>query len=261
MRPVNLNVVEGGISRLRVKGRASEKTLYDAVNCHITADNTVVVRPGTVREYTLPEDTYGLCSFNGQLHTFATEFVDLGSASGIVVNIITHPEQIELDLQKIHFAQPFLGALYVVAEFENGDVFHYWLQETEATVWEAETVYTNRSVVRPTTRNGFAYRGRSLVDPPPAWSPEVPREVGARVTPTEFNGFYYEVTDVFGDNPRSGPLEPEWPTLDGQIINEDSEAEGNVPPRPPQPPTGGQTPPEWDGLPENPLDRYRFGLP
>jgi hypothetical protein len=247
MRDAPLTVLKGGINRLRTKGGARADNLYDLLNGYLTEDGTVHVRPGSFLVATLPEATYGLVYFNGSRHTFASSSVAV--PTGYTLHVLFHPEYdpddddpTQFELAKVHFAEPFLGFLYVVAEFADGQVFHYWLQ-TGGT-WEADTVYNDGDVVEPTVPNGLAYRATRLGSPLPSWAPNVARTEGPppdQIEPTEYNGYFYTVVDTIGSNPQSGTTEPDWPTEEGAQIFEDTEGVVSATPATTAPPST-QTP-------------------
>lgn len=244
MRAAPLTVIKGGINRLRVKGGAKADSLYDLVNAYVTDAHTVRVRPGTRRDAELSLLTRGLCAFNGSLHTFCHVSVEV--PNGYTLHILAHPdsaEGYEIALKTIHFSEPMMGALYVVAEFEDGAVFHYWLQD--ATAWVAETHYLYGALAQPTVPNGLVYRATRLGDPYPSWTPNTPRFDGigdypyaqSIIEPTVYNDFFYECVSAVGSNPRSGGTEPTWPTEDGaQVIEEADSTTETVSPNPPPPP-------------------------
>lgn len=250
-RMVALNALDGGITRQRVKGGANPKWLYDLVNGYVGPDGKVYSRPGTTDEIQLPEGTRGLCSANGKLVVFASSVV--ASPDPLVeVEVLTHPTDPTAELLDIHFAAPFLGGasgvyLYVVAEFNDSSVYHYWLRHADT--WEASTVYQLGDLVEPTVPNGFVYRASRLGDPGVLWAPGVKRAVGDVVEPTTFNGFSYECVETIGDNPRSGAAEPVWPEEDGAQVIEDTERDQ------PTTPSTGTTDPGTD-LPPDLRDRY-----
>lgn len=234
---VALTTIRGGINRQRTKGGAPEDALYDLLNAYVTKSKNVVPRPGTARVYDLGENTAaesptrGLVSYNGGLHTFCHKFVDL--PVGVTLHIITHPDQTPEDLipiEEINFASPFMGYLYVAATFTNGDCFHFWLQEGAA--WQADTAYELGDIVIPTATEfaGLAFQAQRLTDPNPAWQASVERALNDVIEPTEYNGFYYTVVEVQGTNPRSGTVEPEWPTEDGAQVVEDADGTDPTPP-------------------------------
>lgn len=139
-------------------------------------------------------------------------------------------------LEKIHFAQPFMGALYVVAEFDDGGVFHYWLQQGEQ--WEADKVYKAGDLVYPETPTGFVYRAKRLGSANPPWAANALRYDGTTsgyeasvIEPTVYNDFYYTCIATTGASPRSGETEPEWPVVDGATVIEstDNPPDVNIP--------------------------------
>lgn len=358
-RQVSLTVLKGGIDRLRTKGSAKIEHVYDLVNCYVTRDGTVKVRPGTTREETLPSTSIGLVAHAGALHTFVSSSVewdddvsttvtigtsgsnygyidsfetglidpdptevdgqaleaaflnglgtftvqfagdvsdqfdivrvesassgvyvelavadadlDTGSSfgwnsagvgwdgiagsdrivtfrksvpDGYAIDILLHPLEPSAELTDIHFAKPFLGALYVVAEFDTGEIFDYWLQSADE--WDSITEYSANEFAVPSTVNGFVYRATRYGSAYPAWSPGVLRTVGngssvepSRIEPTVYNEYYYEAVDTDGDNPRSGSIEPTWPTNDGEEIIENTDGTTPATPNaanPPAPP-------------------------
>jgi len=254
-RPGQLTVVKGGINRLRTKGGARADTLYDLLNGYVTESKTVKVRPGTVREATLDEATRGLVAFNGSRHVFASESVAV--PDGYTLHLLFHPEfdpdddePEQYDLVAVHFAKPFMGFLYVVAEYADGQIFHFWLQSGGA--WEADTVYNAGDIVEPTVPNGLTFRATRLGSPLPSWAANVPRADGDQIEPTEYNGYYYTVVDTIGASPRSGATEPEWPTEEGAQIFEDTEGATSSTPTTTSPPST-QTPSEET------RDRYNRG--
>lgn len=235
MRSLPLTTIKGGINRLRTKGGARPDNLYDLVNGYVSEAGTVRVRPGTERVATLDSRTRGLCAFGGELHVFC--HVPVAVPEGYVLNILAHPDPPDVGygyayaddntvaLDTIHFSEPFLGGLYVVAEFEDGSVYHFWLQPGRT--WEASTEYAAGDLIAPTVANGFLYRASRLGDPNPPWQADEPRYDGIAdayaqsvVEPTEANGYYYVCVSTEGPNPRSGTTEPVWPTYAGGIVVE-----------------------------------------
>lgn len=218
MRSQALSTLTAGMTRQRDKGGASPESLYELTNGFVDASGAPTSRDGTVFEPLLPDGTKGLCAFQDVLHVFALSNIDPGDPL-YVVNILIHPdENFAGTIKKIHFAKPFLGFLYVVAEFSNGDVYHYWLQVKGS--WTADTVYMPGDIVMPTTPNGFLYKA-TVATNPTAWAPGVVRNLGDTVQPTTANGWYYVVTEVDGDAPASGTVEPDWPVQEGATIAED----------------------------------------
>lgn len=253
MAQAPLTVLKGGINRLRDKGGARADWLYDLVNGYLTESGTVRVRPGTTRTETLDSATKGLVAFRGGFHVFSHGIVSV--PSGYTLHVLVSPESddtvdppVTYTLTRIHFAKPMLGYLYVVAEFSNGGVWHYWLQQ--GTTWLASTMYKEGDLVQPTTPNGLAYAATRSGAPNPVWTAGKVRAVGDRVEPTVYNGFYYEVIDTAGATPASGEVEPEWPESAGATIEENTDTTPGTEPTPATDP--GATPGS------DVLDRYDY---
>jgi hypothetical protein len=229
MRDAPLTTLKGGINRLRTKGGARADNLYDLVNGYINEAGKPVGRPGTKRIATLDLQTKGLCAFDDSLYVFSHQqvFVPDGFTLAILVHPDTVEDGVEHSLETIHFAQPIMGALYVVAEFDDGEIYHYWLQP--GVEWTAETVYDIGDLVHPVTPNGFVYRAERTTAANPVWAADVPRYDGSTsyeqsvIEPTTYNGYYYVCVLAQGDNPRSGTVEPTWPTEEGALVTESAD--------------------------------------
>lgn len=241
MRPIPLTVLRGGINRLRTKGGARADNLYDLINGHLTDAGTVKARPGTRLNATLPATTKGLVSFDGGLHTFSHETVTV--PSGYTLHVLAHPNPptgTTPEITTIHFVAPFLGFLYVVAEFEGGDIFHFW-QRTSGE-WTAATGYKAGDVVEPTTPNGINYEATRLGAPYPAWAASVPRALNDIIEPTVYNDFYYQVIEALGTNTISGTVEPDWSEEPGGLTYERADSQDGAASGPNSGPGSNNTP-------------------
>lgn len=216
MRPVPLTVLQGGINRLRVKGAASSHTLYDLTNAYITNAGSVAPREGTIRAATLNSSSVGLCCVDGQFNVFATSLISV--PSGYICNVLVNPNNSADTLKKIWFAKPFMGFLYVVAQFTSGAIYHYWLQNNGT--WTANTVYQTGNIVLPPSATGLAYQAVRDVPPNSVWQPNVSISAGTIVEPTDATGYMYKAVAVAGTTPHTGSTEPSWPVTSGGIIQE-----------------------------------------
>lgn len=244
-RHVLLSALKGGIDRQKIKGNASQESLYDLVNGYVDASGTPVSRPGTSGAATLLAGTKGMCAYDGGLVVFSHQVVEL-AGDLVTCAVLSHPDNIDLAIVEIHFAGPFLGFLYVVAEFVGGDVFHYWLQGADT--WQANTPYRIGQLVEPTIPNGLVYSATRVSPPGTPWAPNVARAISDAVEPTVPNGFVYTVVDTIGATPRSGEIEPIWPEDDGAQIYEDTDIGTQLPP--------STSAPAPAPLPSDVLDRY-----
>lgn len=225
MRTLSFNSSKGGLNRQRVRGGVKAETLYDALNTYQTGARTWVQRDGTVRDAVLAANTRGLTAFKGILHTFSNKLEDY-TPVGYQANVLAHPTDDEATLTEIHFAQPFMGALYVVAEWSDGGIYHYWLASSGE--WTAETVYLDGTVVTPTVPNGLLYKAvaNNPDAPTQTWQPLKNYAVGDKVLPTTYNGYYFEVTATQGDVPISGAVEPSWNANEGAETVESLDSTG-----------------------------------
>ncbi|MBA4279300.1 hypothetical protein [Ralstonia sp.] len=215
-RQITLNAVQAGMTRLRDKGGANPNSLFELTNAQVTAARTIRSRPGTRLVATLPAQTRGLTVYLGQITTFCHEPVAVPAS--IRLEVIRHPSQADLPLRAIHFAAPHMGFLYVVAEYGNGSIFHFWLQTIAP--WTPNAVVIPGQTVTPTTQTGYLYQASRTDTPAPVWQPGVTRAVNDLVEPTVSNGYRYRAVETFGPRPASGRDEPEWPTVSGQRVTE-----------------------------------------
>jgi hypothetical protein len=226
MRVQELSTANAGMTRLRTKGNAAPNTLYDLLNGYITLSGTIKPRPGSTLDISLPADTAGLVSHKCRLYVFKHEPDTTSNPDKYVVAVLRHPTDPTQTVAKIHFASPFMGFLYVAAEFSDGNVWHYWLEELDP--WSPNTDYVEGDRVFPTTENGYAYRAKRPGSPNPAWQPSTRYELNDVVEPTVANGFKYTAVSVTGD-PVSGDVEPTWPEQSGgQVIEYASGIESTV---------------------------------
>lgn len=214
--PTPLTVVQGGITRLRVKGAALKNSLYDLLNGYVTMQGTVQVRGGTIRNAVLSQVTKGLMWFDGSFRVFA--HTPTAVPAGYLCQILVNPHDSTQAIARIHFAVPFMGFPYVVAEFANGDIFHYWLQNNGK--WTANTVYMNGDFILPTTDNGFAFAATRLEKPHTVWSGNASVALNDIVEPTVYNGYMFKAIAVAGAAPHTGSVEPAWPNTENATIQE-----------------------------------------
>lgn len=255
MRPFTLTAIKTGISRQRVKGGARPDALYDLINAQLNAAMEIVPRPGTMDFDTIsytgdPVISKGLAYFRGKYHVFSAHFGALDN-TGVVLHVLPHPDDPDQEIKEVHTSEPFLGYLFVVVEFENGDVRYFWLTEGEdgGEAWKASHVYIADTMVSPTDPNGFFYRATRLTPAGDTWKPSEEKALNDVVEPTIYDGFTYTAVDVYGDNPRTGTEEPSWNAVDGGLTYEFAD-EGT---------SGGGTPPPTGNPPVPPDVPGRYG--
>ncbi|MEN5115846.1 hypothetical protein ABE488_00715 [Luteimonas sp. TWI662] len=235
MARFQLNAASGGINRQRVKGGPKPDNLYDILNGYVDASGAVLSRPGTSEHRRLPPGTVGMCAFDGGLVVFSHQVVN-GLPRGVRCEVLTHPDDRTLPLSVIHYAGPFLGALFVTVEFVNGDVFDFWLQRADN--WRASAIYQSSDRAQPSNPNGFVYEPTRAGAPGVVWQPGVERRVGDVVEPPVANGYEYVVVEAIGAPPRSGQAEPAWIAQEGAAVIEQADVPVQMPPGQTQPQPG-----------------------
>lgn len=226
MRIQPLSTANAGMTRLRSKGNAAPNTLYDLLNGYITLSGTIRPRPGTQTDITLPTNTKGLVAHKCRLYVFSHIPQVTSNPDKYVVATLRHPTDATIAIRQIHFASPFMGFLYVAAEFDDGNVWHFWLEELDA--WSPNTDYMIGDRVFPSTENGYAYKATRPGSPNPAWAANVEREIGDVIEPTTYNGYKYTVVAVTGTTPQSSSVEPDWPQQSGAQVIEYGQAEAST---------------------------------
>lgn len=216
MRPIPLMYLKEGINRLRVKGGARPTSLYELRNAWVTQDGSIEPREGTIRNATLDTNTVGLCTLRGRFNVFSNALQSV--PAGFDCNVLVDPNDPSQMPKTIWFAKPFLGFLYVVCEFQNGDLFHYWLQSNGT--WAANTVYFTDNIVLPTTPTGLAYQAVRNLQPYPTWGAQSVTAVNDIIEPTQYTGYVYKAIAVAGAAPHTGSTEPAWPATENATIQE-----------------------------------------
>lgn len=221
-----LSTANAGMTRLRSKGNAAPGTLYDCLNAYITLAGTIRPRPGTQTDITLPADTKGLVAHKCRLYVFSHIPQVTSNPDKYVVATLRHPIDATIPIEQIHFAAPFMGFLYVAAQFEDGNTWHYWLEELDE--WTPNTDYKVGDRVFPSTENGFAYRATRPGSPNQVWAAGASRAIDDVIEPTVYNGYKYTVVNTTGPNPASGATEPDWPTESGSQVIEYSQGDDST---------------------------------
>lgn len=247
-RPYSLSAIQAGITRLADKGGASPSALYDLIDGYVTAARKVRPRPGTKRVASVP-GTMGLSLLKGVKQVFAAAPVAV--PAGYKLNILTHLTNPAAKLVSIEFAEPFMGALYVIARWDvdpPGYYRDYWLVDNID--WKANTGYQLGDLVSPPGVSGLYFRAVRRNPADKVWVADTPRVLNEYVEPTTFNGFKYKAVIVTGTAPKSGAVEPEWPAAEGARVYEDSDLAPVVtfvPPNQVVPGTGGVVTPPGNG--------------
>jgi hypothetical protein len=218
VRAFPLTVLNGGINRLRVKGGASASQLYDLQNGFISNVGSIVPREGTIRTATLDSSTVGLAANNGTFNIFSSAYSTAALPANYALNVLSNPNNTTSSPVTIFYAKPFMGFPYVVAQFSDSSIHHYWLQNNGT--WTSTTDYTSASIVLPPVVNGLAYQGVREFPSQPNWAPDTLITSATYVEPNTPTGFAYQAIAVTGSPVHTGLIEPVWPTVAGGIVQE-----------------------------------------
>lgn len=196
MPQVVFDKFSSGLDRRKSRDTAGADALFELTNAHVNAGQELAKRACASLQFELEPGSVGLRSALGKLHTFTTNRALAHGNPLAQANFVPHPTDSARTISKIRYCEAFRGYLYVVVEYDNGSVFHHYLDAGSTSAkprdssprWAASTAYVT-SPTSPT--NGPSY-----------------------VTPTVSNGFRYECT-VAG---TSGATEPAWPTTLGATV-------------------------------------------
>lgn len=113
-----------GMSRVRPQVVGEGGQLWNAKNCVLSRGGDIESQKKWVAEYALPAGTFGLASNNGQPNVFGTGATPGGMPAGVTYKQLTYTGA--ANLSKVLDAKPFAGKLYVIAEFDDGDIRHFY---------------------------------------------------------------------------------------------------------------------------------------
>ncbi len=113
-----------GVDRRRPIFAGEPGSLWTCINAHLSRGGDVEKRKSFVSKYTLPAGTFGLAATNSALYTFGSA-VDPGVPAGMTYQRLQHPDTTP-SMTAILSVELFDGMLYVIAEYSNGDVIHFY---------------------------------------------------------------------------------------------------------------------------------------
>jgi len=164
------------------KGRhtAGADAMRQLQNAHVNHGMEIEKRACWKHLYTLETGTVGLEWALSVLNTFTATHPFVGHSNPLFTSRpVPHRTSSARSASKCHFASAFFGYLYCVIEYDDGSVYHHYLDDPGA--WVAATNYSIGNFRRPTTPNGFRY-------------------------------------EVTADAGSAGGVEPTWPTTVGSTV-------------------------------------------
>ena len=119
----------GGLDKRRMDVHAPPGSLIELKNAHITRGGEIEKRPAFVEVCDLPTETKGLVAGGGSLYTFGTALPSAitfpaNTPNNLIYQQLIHPQSAELVEVLDH--EFFDDKIYVVAQFSDGRVYHYY---------------------------------------------------------------------------------------------------------------------------------------
>ena len=100
-------------------------------NAYVTTGKSLQKRPGLTQIATLESGTVGLRGGLGKLNTFYSAAGTITHANTFfLANKVAHPTTPATNVAKVHYADAFLGFLYVAVEYTDGVVKHHYIDGT-----------------------------------------------------------------------------------------------------------------------------------
>ena len=123
---------KAGMDRRRSQAAGAAGTLWTAENCFVSRGGDIVRAKKFVPTYTLPANTFGLAEIKDQLYVF-------GSAAAPSMPTGVQYQRLQSgsdNMTRVLDAEVFDGGLYVVAEFDDGGIYHFY-DGARVTEWDA----------------------------------------------------------------------------------------------------------------------------
>jgi len=121
---VAINDFRGGLDTRRTRFTAPAGTLTSLVNAHITQGGEIEKRKAFVPTISLPAGTLGMAVLGGRPYVFGHTETPSGLPSSVSYQRLEHPD--ELAMIKVLRAEIFNNKLYVVAQYSDGSIYHFY---------------------------------------------------------------------------------------------------------------------------------------
>mgnify|MGYP006935478780 CR=1 FL=1 len=121
----------GGVDRRRDRSNGTPGTLWVVSNGHLTKGGEIEKRKKFVRKYDLyAGHTFGMKAAGSTLYVFGYEdqstFPVGAIPTGVTYMRLVHPTTPSTPIAKILDAIAFLGQVYVIVQFADTSIHHYW---------------------------------------------------------------------------------------------------------------------------------------
>ena len=143
MAYVEIGDFRAGMNRQRQRTSGAAGTLWVGKNVVLSRGGDVERVKKFVSVYTLPAGTFGLQSIGSQLFVYGS--ADLAASTPAGVNYLRLTAPGSPVMTRVLWSGAFDGASYVIAEFDNGDIHHFF-GATRVSAWDAASA-TNSSFI------------------------------------------------------------------------------------------------------------------
>jgi hypothetical protein len=126
-----------GVDRRKKRVSGQPGSLWVGKNVHLTRGGEIESRKAFVPTFSLPAGTFGLHALAGELYVFGS-IPDPGMPAGIIYQQLVHSDG-STPMSKLLKAENFDGFIYAIAEFADGNVFHYYNGQ-RVTAWDGIAV-------------------------------------------------------------------------------------------------------------------------
>ena len=123
-----------GMDRRRSQFSGIPGTLWILRNAFISRGGDIVRAKKFDPAYSLPAGTFGLAGLKGQPYVFGSATSPVGLPFGVQYQQLAAPST--PTMVRVLDAKPVDGKLYVVAEYDNGNVYHFY-DGSRVTDWDA----------------------------------------------------------------------------------------------------------------------------
>ena len=173
MSTIHFNEFSVGLDHRKSSTVSDATRLRECKNAFVTTGKVLRKRPGLPKIATLEPGTIGLVSGNGVLNTFYEFGAPVTHAdTRFLANELEHAlgaGYASGSLFKVHYGTAFLGYLYVVAEYDDNSIFHYYLDGSNPNRVTDVNCPNTKAVVKQESRmwavNGDVVRYTVLEDP------------------------------------------------------------------------------------------------
>lgn len=164
MASIHFDKFNAGLDHRKSADTAGADSLRELTNAYITTGQEIAKRSCALSVATLEAGTRGLWSALGVLNTFYAAGTISHGDPQFEARFVPHPTDSARTVSKIHYCDAFRGYLYIAVEYDDGSVWHHYLDggSADRPEWESATAYVQGDFVVPTVANGYCYEATSV---------------------------------------------------------------------------------------------------